>query len=65
MQRFRELEYPLGHGEARTGYVVERGTDMTGLPTEEERAKKWWQEKLLKLNRLVSSEVNCILPLHA
>lgn len=38
---------------------------MTGLSAEEERAKKWWQEKLLNLNRLVSSEVNCILPLHA
>ena len=61
---FVKLEYPLGHGEARTGYVVERWTDMTGLPPEKERTKKWWQKKLFNLNNILSSEVNCILPLH-
>lgn len=35
-----ELEYPLGHWEARTGYFVERETDMTGLSTEKKRTKK-------------------------
>lgn len=35
-----ELEYPLGHWEARTGYFVERESDMTGLSTEKERTKK-------------------------
>lgn len=60
---FRELEHPLRQGEARTVYIVERGTDMTGLPAEEERAKKWCQKKLFNLNSLLISEVNCILPL--
>lgn len=59
----RKLECPLGHGEARTGCVVKRGTDKTGLPTDEERIKKWWQKKLFNLNSLLSSEVSCILPL--
>lgn len=61
--RFR-VRISSGHGEARTGYIVERGTDMTRLPTEKERAKKWWQKKLFNLNSRLSSEVNCILPLH-
>lgn len=58
---FRVLEHPLRQGEARTVYIVERGTGMTGLPAKEERAKKWYQIKLFGLNSLLSSEVNCIL----
>lgn len=61
---YRELEHPLRQGEARMVCIVERGTDMTGLPAEEERVKKWCQKKLLNWNSLLSSEVNCILPLH-
>lgn len=59
---FGELEYPLGHLEARTGYFVGKGIDTTGLPTEKERTKKQWQKKLFSLSCHLISEVNCILP---